>query len=451
MNVRIKAVLKKWFRKNLSDMRVIIVHYHLNPGGVTQIIRSQVRSIKQANFYYEPLIFTGHCAGIEAYKQEGIEIITDPRLNYLQKEDFTWQSLQNQKNGIIQFFKEKVTQSDIIHFHNLNLGKNPLLTLVMYLLAKANYKVLNHCHDFAEDRPANWQFLKEIIHDYFEYDLKKVLYPDMPNYYYAVLNSYDKQRLEQYGIQQEKCYLLPNPVNMTDADDNAEKAKQDVCQKLNINPQKKIITYPVRVIRRKNIGELVLLSVLFAREIHFAVTQPPKNPEEVVHYEKWKKFCAEKNLSITFEAGEKADFIKLIKASHSCITTSYKEGFGMAFLEPWLLDTPIIGRNITFLTNDFKNSGMKFPVLYDQLMVEDNGRMQDFKDIDPGRQMEYIGLLIENKVNTKDIFRLNSFLFKINKPIDKQVIMDNKKIVQKNYSLTNFAQKLDEAYSRFTF
>ena len=43
-----------------------------------------------------------------------------------------------------------------------------MLSYLFYLLAKEGYKIFNHAHDFAEDRPTNIQFLKDIIEFKFE-------------------------------------------------------------------------------------------------------------------------------------------------------------------------------------------------------------------------------------------------------------------------------------------
>ena len=59
------------------------------------------------------------------------------------------------------------------------------------------------------------------------------------------------------------------------------------------------------------------------------------------------------------------------------ITTSVLEGFGFAYLEPWILEKPVIGRSIPSITPDFQTKGMKLGHLYTALVVDE----QDFKDI----------------------------------------------------------------------
>jgi hypothetical protein len=67
----------------------------------------------------------------------------------------------------------------------------------------------------------------------------------------------------------------------------------------------------------------------------------------------------------------------MVRLADLVITTSVLEGFGFAYIEPWILDRAVIGRSIPFITPDFQMQGMKLGHLYTVLLV--NG--QDFKDI----------------------------------------------------------------------
>jgi hypothetical protein len=51
------------------------------------------------------------------------------------------------------------------------------------------------------------------------------------------------------------------------------------------------------------------------------------------------------------------------------ITTSVGEGFGLAFLEPWLAGRPLRGRDLPPITADFRAAGVALPGLYERLDV----------------------------------------------------------------------------------
>ena len=64
-------------------MRIIIIHYHLNPGGVTRIIQSQINSIKSLSHKHDITIITGYCPNPEDYRNSGIKLIINEEIDYL--------------------------------------------------------------------------------------------------------------------------------------------------------------------------------------------------------------------------------------------------------------------------------------------------------------------------------------------------------------------------------
>jgi glycosyltransferase involved in cell wall biosynthesis len=424
-------------------MRIIIFHYHLNPGGVTRIVESQVKALRETNPQIQIKVITGGCQDTQVFKNNNVALLVDSALNYLSNTEGLFDKLES----ITTLLKEEVQPGDVLHFHNLNLGKNPLVTLAIYNMVKEGWKVINHAHDFSEDRPANHNFLKNIIEDTFNTDLNEVMYPDLPNYHFATLNSFDKNRLIRYGVVPERITLLPNPVvfEQHTIGGNLQDWKQDIENALHIDSSKMLITYPVRVIRRKNIGEFILLAVLFESIANWVVTQPPKNPIEIEPYEKWKKFCLNESINICWEAGNKVDFEKLLRTSDFCISTSIQEGFGMVFMEPWLLNTPVIGRNISMVTEDMINSGIRFSCLFDHFYVQNSKQMHE---LDMMEQMQIIKRAKTDKHFSESLIRLNPFINNMLKNVDASLIQKNKEVILNDYSLSNYGKQLYEAYRR---
>ncbi len=425
-------------------MGVFIFHHHLNPGGVTRIIYSQIEALSAKDI----TVVTGATDGSGKVERMGAKLIVKEDLNYLKDQRYEPLFLHNLLRDYLWFLKDIVTKSDILHVHNLNLGKNPVLTFAFYLLAKEGYQVLNHAHDFAEDRPDNFDFLRRVIEKHFEENLQEVLYPTFGHYRFAVLNSFDFQRLEKYGVAKERITWLPNPVNLPfdTAKVDMPKARQAIKEALGLERNKKIVTYPVRVIKRKNIGEFILLSVLLGADAEFLVTQSPKNPIELKLYEKWIAFCTENNIRIFFEAGNKVNFEQLLMATDYCITTSYMEGFGMAFLEPWLLGTPVVGRNIGYVTKDFFNDGLTFPSLYEQILIEE----KDFRLLEMEEQMIIIERAKNDSSFAQRILKENPKLSDLLSPVPSDLIQTNRELIVEKYSLSGYGNKLKDEYQKFS-
>lgn len=430
-------------------MRIFIFHYHLNPGGVTRIIQSQVKSLRIVMPNTPISVVCGFCPNQDFFGDDA-ELIVNEKLNYLSKENLSKEHLEAEFQKIYSFFVETFSKQDILHLHNINLGKNPLVTLAANKLAMEGYKIINHAHDFAEDRPENWDFYKLILHDAFGYDVLDVLYPSLRNYIVCAINLSDLNRLNDYNFNCEGKFLLPNPVDLMAVDSsNSNQSRKKIINQLGLEENKKIITYPVRVIKRKNIGELILLAILFKEEANFLVTLPPKNPVEVERYEGWKAFCDENGIKIYFEVGTKLDFEDVILGSDSCITTSYKEGFGMVYMEPWLMGTPVIGREIPFIIEELKESNIKFPNLYSEFLVNYNGEIKDFKDFEVILQQKIIKETLEFKSYREELLEMNPVIKSILSEVPGEIIEHNKKIISETYSLEKFGERIYGIYKKF--
>ncbi len=397
----------------------------------------------------EIVVITGHATDPKPFEVLNVPIVEYPPLDYLHRSRGLEEELPELFTDITNFLKKHIDRQTIIHAHNLNLGKNPVLTLALSAMARQGYHLFNHCHDFADDRPDNMEFLQEIIEDYFQEDLHQVLYPDNSTSFFATLNSFDYQRLLQEGIPEKRVTLLPNPVNVNKTEGTVvENVRDEICQTLGLDGNKLLIIYPVRVIRRKNIGEFILLSSMFANRAHWLVTQPPRNPVEVKPYQNWKGFCQRFQLDIVFEAGIKVDFMKLMIASDLCLTTSIREGFGMVFLEPWLLGTPVMGRNIDYVTSDLIESGVRFPLLYEEIMVKTGNGITDFAKLEMNQQQQIIGRVLQDEAFAEKIRRQNPALLKLFDEVPGVVIENNRKVIEEKYSLNNYAHTLYEVYRK---
>jgi glycosyltransferase involved in cell wall biosynthesis len=196
-------------------MQIVIAHSHLNPGGVTRIIESQIDSFPNDSVK----VLAGSCPNPQSIASKRAELHIIEELNDLENRKYSDKEAMIKLHQIHRKIRNLLHLNAVLHFHNLNLGKNPIVTYAVYLLAKEGVKVFNHIHDFAEDRPANYQFLKEILSDIFLQRIEEVLYPQLPNYQFGVFNSFDFERLQKLGVQKERIEWLPNPVTFNTTED----------------------------------------------------------------------------------------------------------------------------------------------------------------------------------------------------------------------------------------
>ena len=435
-------------------MKLFICHYHLKPGGVTRIIQSQIKAIRNSNLFDEIVILTGEDPGLVELKTSefnGVRIIKKSLFNYM--ESFTSEENCKEKYKLLmEFFKETINHNDILHIHNPALGKNPVVTYGIYNLAKAGYKLFLHCHDFAEDRPDNIDSIHQVIQDYFSVDIDEVMYPDFPNCFFGVINSFDLNRIMEMNISREQIFFLPNPVIAPGPVKQNEKEnyRKRILKTFSISKDLPIMLYPVRVIKRKNFGEFILLALLFMNKAHWFVTLAPQNPLEKGAYNEWKKLAIELDIPIIFEAGNKAGFNELMNAADKIITTSIQEGFGMAFLESWLYNKAVVGRSLPNIVSDFEKEGLKYPLLYDYINISLNDIDLDFPELSVEEQMDFIRKIRNDENKIKRIISNSGLEDLLFCSVSSELLAHNKGIIKSKYSKEAYAEKLERIYSLFS-
>lgn len=340
-------------------MRVAIVHYHLRPGGVTRVIRHAVSALRERDAQVAVII--GEPAGAEGEGLSPLGVLAG--LGYDGHRE-PWPArelaagLQREAEAALG------GAPDIWHFHNHSLGKNQALTGAVQHLAKAGHRILLQIHDFPEDgRPANYRHLLEQVGQGDTERLAEVLYPQANQVHYALLNGRDLGFLQDAGVPGERLHLLPNAIWVGPDGESSTEGPPPTGQRLWL--------YPTRAIRRKNLGEFLLLAALGRRGDRFATTLAPRNPLERAGYERWVALGRSLRLPVEFAIGESpgVDFPALVRSAHALVTTSVAEGFGLAFLEPWLMGRPVAGRNLPEITREFHQAGVDLSGLYKRLEV----------------------------------------------------------------------------------
>ncbi|MBK5932084.1 glycosyltransferase [Halochromatium salexigens] len=349
-------------------MRIAIVHFHLRTGGVTRVIQHACAALATAG--HQVAVLSGEPpqrAG--ALLAARIEVI--PALGYEeQREPMGPRALQRAMEQAAQ--RALGGAPDLWHVHNHCLGKHLALPDALLGLAEAGQALLLQPHDFAEDgRPALYRRMLETLGAQDGAALAARLYPLAPQIHYATLNARDDRFLAAAGVPDAQRHRLPNAVSF--AAEAAPEAGSETSAR-----RGRAITrldhrrwlYPTRAIRRKNLGELLFWAALAGPEERFATTQAPHNPLEQPRYARWVALAQELALPVDFELGARGDdFAALLASSHALISTSVGEGFGLAFLEPWLIGRPLAGRDLPEITADFSAEGIDLGGLYQRLPV----------------------------------------------------------------------------------
>lgn len=429
-------------------MQLAILHHHLNRGGVTSVIANHLRSLATLPEGERPdrvvVLFDGQRDGwpSELPSELSIALVDEPALAYdAEGADAEPEQLADTLSD--RFEACGLTPGDtLLHVHNHSLGKNASLPRALEHLAGDGWRMLLQIHDFAEDnRPDNYRHLQEAIGVPEPDQLGEILYPQLPGIHYATLTERDADILKNAGIADGCLHTLPNPVAEFDRMPSLEEARSRVFPILGLPLEARLVVYPVRGIRRKNLGEMLLLSALAPEETFFAVTLQPKNPIEAASFDRWRRLAEELDLPCRFdtggsteEGGYGCDFKDTLAAADAILTTSVAEGFGMVFLEAWLAGKPLIGRDLPEITREFRAAGMTFEGMWAELRAAAN-LDDDFGRLTPSAQVEAI----------RQTQRLDPPL-DLGLEVAEANVAANAAIVRQKYSTTELGRSLLNVY-----
>ena len=338
-------------------LSVAIVHYHLRLGGVRRVIDHTVASMRETGCQLAVVAGDEPAEPLPA----DVPVQTVPELSY--SDSATRDDIDALEDGLKEAAVSALGQQpDLWHFHNHSLGKNPAVPAVVRSLADEGHRLLLHIHDFAEDaRPGNYRMLLRELAEGDVSRLGQTIYPAADHVQYATLNNRDRDYLVEAGCPPSSCTRVSNPVTV---DLGSEQAPEP-------EPEEGLYVYPARAIRRKNVGEVLLWAALAEGDKVFAITRAPRNPDARPVYERWLDFAGSLDLPVRFGTGEDTDapFGHILKQASAVVTPSVAEGFGMCFLEPWLADRPLVGRNLPAITRDFHEYGLDLSHLYSRVDV----------------------------------------------------------------------------------
>jgi glycosyltransferase involved in cell wall biosynthesis len=321
---------------------------------------------------------------------------------------------------------------------NAVIIENPFRNLEEFPLAPQEYK------KFVEN------FQGQVVYRHHDVDshLKDVV-PKSKNIKHTTLVNPTKKQLEnEYNIEVD---ILKNSVICEKFYKNNPKKDNELKEKLErlgmILPNEKIIAVPNRIVDRKNIEESLMITKLLNESTKdkyrlLVTTSIKKNEPDnyfQIQYQKNLEALARKH-DIPSTLGKISEIIdeenfnvgNLYHIADLALSTSVKEGFGYMFVEPWVAETPLIGRYIEHVIPDFHKNGLDLRHLYDEDILIDGPKYKKrIKNLDQ--------ILSNKKLIHKTIDRIQ---IDKRKNYAQNVLEQNKEAVEKNYNNVKIADEL---------
>lgn len=474
-------------------MNIVILHCHFERGGVTQVVENHVRWLRNCDGVRRIVLVSGT-------RRSGLSTATAEATEQIVIEDFDYDAgevprdvearVNRMVQGLSSAFSEfgLSAEDSVLHWHNHSLGKNTAAPGAIHQLAATGFKILLQIHDFAEDnRPDNYARLVEARDADDKAAVDRYLYPVCSQIHYATLTRADAAILAQVGVPEEQTHCLPNSVvAASDQPVGQQEALDKVRQAMQLPSDARWCVYPVRGIRRKNVGEFLLLSRWTDPDQYAGITLCPATPLEYRSYARWQQLAGEVAPRAVFDAGHDPSISLMdnLVASEAILSTSVAEGFGMAFLEPWLVGREVVARRLATVTDDFRQVGVQLDKLYEEIPIpgesswiqqchrETSQAMSiaweslpsrfrpsidspkvtkrdwiDFASLIPGRQAEVLGRLARDSGFESDVKqRSRALVAFLTTPADEAVVDVNRQAVQREYSPQRTGGKLTSIY-----
>ncbi|MCX7871919.1 MAG: glycosyltransferase [Verrucomicrobiae bacterium] len=360
---------------------LVIVHYHLRPGGVRRVIELGTAGIASKMGCDCVRIVAGEAPPDEWFevlksKLKGLKFnqFIRPSFGYISEQGCSIGELKKTITRDAQELFNELKKEAVIWFHNPAVGRNIFLTNEFFRQSTEHgIPLIAHHHDWwFENR---WQRLDEMFKCGFD-SLEKiadVFFNASPNIKHCAINYCDYSILQKYF--QDNSAWFPNPLELENLPDKSRIKTARMWLEEELNDENDVWLMPCRVLRRKNIAEAILIKEWINPEAWLATTAGTSSADEIGYANAISIFCKERK--IKFKPGIVAndlnknppDVYSLIAASDVVLLTSLQEGFGLSYIEAGLMKTPLIARMLVNLEEDFQKFGLKFPHKYKDILI----------------------------------------------------------------------------------
>ena len=365
-------------------LKLIVLHNHFRPGGVRRVIELAAPHIARV---LRPRVTEVVLVGSDTPEDgwlENFETLlaplpvtckADPALGYLSEQrQVAPREIAARLRVFLQgLLDETLLNGGVVWAHNHGLGRNlPLTRELDRACAARNTPLIFHHHDWWFDN--RWQRWPEMRQHGFR-SLSRVaatIFPPSSNVRHMAINQADAAVLEHHFPQQSGW--LPNPASDTVTPDRegVRQARHWLGQHLGHDAP--VWLMPCRLLRRKNVGEALLIARWLRPEAWLVTTAAVTSPDEEPYANRLNAAAVRHRwplrLNVLNKSARGAPRItELIGASEAVLLTSLQEGFGLSYIEAAVGSRPLIARNLPNIAPDLAEWGLRFPQSYDELLV----------------------------------------------------------------------------------
>jgi glycosyltransferase involved in cell wall biosynthesis len=362
---------------------LVVVHYHLRPGGVRRIIElalphitsaapSPIESVTLASGEMPDAAWRGHL--MRTLPGTRLRFLCEPAFRYVSEQRTRPGTIRRRIRSALEGLSETAAPAEtLIWAQNLGLARNLILSDELAgFSARHNLSLLSHHHDlWFENRWARWSEMRAYGFRSLS-SVARASFAAGARVCHVTINRLDNAVLSKDLGSRTKC--IPNLAQRERAPSRARlRAARDWLSS-QLGDDAPVWIFPTRLLRRKNLAEAVLLTRWLRPEGWFITTAGVSSKGERGYARRLEAASREGKWRVRFQllAGANAPaptIGELAVASEAMMLTSAQEGFGLPYLEAAALGKPLIARSLPNVIPDLLELGFSFPHLYEEILI----------------------------------------------------------------------------------
>lgn len=368
-------------------MRLVVVHYHLRPGGVRRVIEEAIcHLLRHADPAITEIVLASGARPDASWRDRFARLTRGTPVRYVVARAFGYVSehpaptarRDTELRRAVARLLAEVAPDDVVWFHNPGLGRNlPLVRELTRACAAAGIPFIAHHHDWWFDN--RWQRLPEMRHGGVRTlrDIARVIFPALPCTGHAAINRRDADDLSR-GCRAPVAWL-PNPAASPAPSPRLPRSRRTMASarawlRDRIGHDAPVYLLPCRFLRRKNIAEALLLTRWLHPDAWLVTTGGVSSADEQRYFERLDAAIRRHHWPARLavmrgDERRKPSVDELVAAVDAVMLTSIQEGFGLPYIEAAAARRPLLARRLPDIAPDLDAFGFRFPYLYDELLV----------------------------------------------------------------------------------
>jgi glycosyltransferase involved in cell wall biosynthesis len=356
-----------------------VVHHHLRPGGVRRIIELALPHLLKNSPIQKVTLAVGESkdprwiSALEA-TLGGLPLAVrcEPAFRYASEQRSSPVVIRRKISAALQRLAPDPEET-LFWVHNPGLARNVMLTDELRRFASTNHtSLIFHHHDFwFENRWSRWAELRGRGFRSLDAVAEAIFAAGAPAVH-ATINRSDAGILARHPALTSAW--MPNLASRQKPCSRAEKDRAARWLAKRLGDRGPVWIFPTRFLRRKNLGEAVLLTRWLRPEGWLVTTAGVSSAEEAAYARRLEAAAKSGGWRARFRLLENEDdapsIPALMAASEAVVLTSAQEGFGLPYLEAAAAGRPLIARRLPNVVPDLETFGFRLPWLYDEVLID---------------------------------------------------------------------------------